>query len=201
MTSLQLSAGHDVDFITLKQELATELKEVNGSYYCTVRGLGRLLDISPSCLTDKRILACGQPHGLLIKLMKCSLEELPETLKPIAGLDYTKLVSEQHTQADGLLSEIVVSCIIKYYAYEARVKRTRAVQLDNLLSAVGVRHFFATILGNEGVSTSTPVLYESEEVDSSIDNRLATVKEVMSVLANAAPEFQEKALLTLLGVL
>lgn len=143
--------------------------------------------------------------------MKCSLEDLLETLKPIAGMDYTKLVSEHLTKSDYLLSEIVVSCVIKYYAYEARVKKTRAVQLDNLLSAVGVRQFFATILDSKQEALTSLVISDSvshepaapyTETDKpDIDNRIAAIKEIMSVLSNAAPEFQEKALLTLLGVL
>lgn len=203
MTNLRLPASQDndmLDFVGLKESISSELKFINGSYYCTIRGLSRLLDVSPSSFTDTRRQVNGAPMGLLLKVKECSVEELPESLKPIAGFDFKDQlhVVAPNTHVNLLLPEVVISCITKYYAYDCQKKRHRAIQFDNLFSAVGVRSFFKELLESPNDVT---VIKESSNVSNEVDNRISAVKEVMSVLADTSPEFKEKALLTLLGVL
>jgi hypothetical protein len=196
-----------LDFEVLQQRLQTEVKEKNGTYSCTIRGVARLLGISAGSLTDNRVLANGSPHGLLQKVKHCTLEELPSSLKPIQGFDFAdqkdgaKRTGSHCT--DMMLPEIVVSCIIKYYAYDARLKRPQAVVLDNLFSAMGIRSFFASLLKQEESKDEQvvhPVAVKTTQPCDS-DNRVAVVKEVLDVLSNCTPDYKEKALLTLLGVI
>lgn len=143
-TALAVSSHKDpfiLDFVALKQSIITELKEVNGSYYCTIRGLSRLIGVGSSTLTDTRRQLNGAPMGLLLKLAECSVEKLPESLKPIAGFDYKNQprISPTSNYVDVLLPEVVVACIVKYYAYDSNKPRQRAKQLDVLFASVGLR--------------------------------------------------------------
>lgn len=129
----------------LRAILLNELIKQEQAYLCTIRGLARLLSVSVSTLVDGRLRADGTSRGVLKRLTGCSPEELPESLKPIAGFDYT-LVRTANT-GTSLLPEVVVSCIVKYYAYDSGKPNQRAQQLDNMFSSVGVRSVFDQIAG------------------------------------------------------
>lgn len=190
-----------VDFEQLRSQLKDELFLIDGVYYCTIRGLSRLIDISAGCLTDNRPLKSGAPHGLLQKIKACTLAELPDSLKPIQGFDYSSQPSLNEAYTSYMLPEVVVSCIIKYYAYDAKVKKARALQLDNLFSTMGVRTFFSNLLlptPQQTTINTTTTVSNQEDV---FDSRLKAITESLSVLGACTPEYKEKALLTLLDVL
>lgn len=126
-----------LDMQLLRALLMDELKKDGGAYLCTLRGLARVLDMSVSTLVDGRKLKNGQPRGALVKLIECSPQDLPKSLQPIAGFDYTQNAQANSTMY--LLPEMVVSCIIKYYAYDSLKPNLRAYQLDNMFSVVGLR--------------------------------------------------------------
>jgi hypothetical protein len=185
-----------VNFEELRTQLKDELYLIDGVYYCTIRGLARLIDISAGCLTDNRALKSGAPHGLLQKIKACTLEELPESLKPIHGFDYAVQPSLNEAYTSYMLPEVVVSCVIKYYAYDAKIKKPRAARLDNLFSSMGVRTFFSNLLLDQPKQT---VVMNKQE--NNFDSRLKAISDSLSVLNACTPEYKEQALLTLLDVL
>jgi hypothetical protein len=131
----------------LRTMLLNELMKREGAYLCTIRGLARLLNISVSTLVDNRLRVDGVPRGVLKRLTRCSPDQLPDSLKPIAGFDY-KLNFSANTETC-YLPEVVISGVIKYYAYHADKPNQRAVQLDSMFSSIGVRTVFDQIAGQE----------------------------------------------------
>lgn len=147
----QIEKSDSVTFEYLKSLLDKELIYSEPSYYCTIRGLGRLLQISSAALTDKRLIkSTGKPQGVLSRLATCKGEELPESLKPAAGFDFRSMSNNVDTNTNtAWLPDTVIACVIKYYAYDARTCLTRAKQLDLLMTSIGVRAFFQQIVESE----------------------------------------------------
>lgn len=127
----------------LKVILCNELKKGDEGYLCTVRGLARMLGISVSTLVDTRKQQNDVPRGVLRRVVECSPNILPDSLKVIAGFDYRQstLLGAANSNTY-LLPEVVVSAVIKYYAYDSRKTIERAKQLDAMFAAVGVRSLF-----------------------------------------------------------
>jgi len=150
MTDISSNSQVEVTFDHLRGLLDKELTYIDPNYYCTIRGLSRLLSIQAASLCDSRLQKNGVPRGILKRLTMCSPENLPESLKPVAGFDYT--VISPNTKANfkankdtSLIPEVVAASIIKYYAYDARTVLQRAKQLDLLMTTVGIRNFFQQI--------------------------------------------------------
>lgn len=134
----------------LKAITLNELKKEDNTYYCTIRGLARLIGISSSTLTDGRKLKSGLPMSVLRRVAECSEDKLPETLKPIAGFDYRSAEGVKSPNSEtNLLPLDVVQAVIKFYAYEAQKPHQRAKQLDSMLSTVGAHAFFDNIFAGE----------------------------------------------------
>lgn len=116
--------------IQLWSSVLVELEEVGGRYYCSIRGLARLLGVSVSTFTDGRVRK-GRPRGLLWRLMLCSEEELPDSLKGLAGYCYLG-----EDGAARLLPQEVIEGIIRYYASDALVINERAVGLLGVIEVL-----------------------------------------------------------------
>lgn len=199
-------------FNLLKYAVEKEIQYHEPYYLCTIRGLARLLDMSSSTFTDSRVLSSGAPRGILLKLYECSTDKLPDSLKPVAGFNY-KIQSYNTRAADTLaayLPDMVVSCLVKYYATESRHRTQRAKQLDLFFNTVGVRSFFSKIAGDELVQQpvtevkllpAPPVL---EELTTQINptpartSTLADLKEILDLLPTK--EQKQKALIQLLNL-
>lgn len=150
MTDIIVDSQVEVTFDHLRGLLGKELTYIEPNHYCTIRGLGRLLNIQTASLCDSRLQKNGVPRGVLKRLVMCSPEDLPESLKPVAGFDYTVIspnakANFKANKDTSLLPEVVVASIIKYYAYDARTTLQRAKQLDLLMTTVGVRTFFQQV--------------------------------------------------------
>lgn len=91
----------------LKAILINELVKQEQGYLCTIRGLARLLAVSVSTLVDGRLRADGLSRGVLKRITTCSPDQLPDSLKPIAGFDYT--LARTANTGTSLLSEVVIS--------------------------------------------------------------------------------------------
>lgn len=100
-----------------------ELEESGGVYYCSIRGLARLLDVSVSTFTDGRVRN-GRPRGLFWRLMLCAEDELPPALRHLAGFNY---------QESPMLPQDVIKSVVSYYAKDAVVIKERAVELLEIL--------------------------------------------------------------------
>jgi hypothetical protein len=139
--------------------LRLELKKSDSGYLCTVRGLARLLGLSVSTIVDSRKQQNGIPRGVLRRLFECSPSILPESLQPISGFDYrsSALLGKANTHTY-LLPEVVVSGVIKFYAYDARKPIQRAKQLDYMLSAIGIRALFDRVMSSESSSFAVAAL-------------------------------------------
>jgi hypothetical protein len=122
------------DYLELWALLLGELVEWQGAHYCTIRGLARLLGVSVSTFTDNRPLKSGFPRGVLRRVAVCSEDDLPESLKPIAGFDYQLYITEDTEVC--LLSRNVVVCILKFYGYDSLKPSARARQLVKMLRYV-----------------------------------------------------------------
>lgn len=144
----------------LKAILVNELKKTDEGYCCTIRGLARLLGISVSTLVDPRLQKSGIPMGVLRRLTECSVEELPDSLKPIAGFDYRHHATDSKPNTETyLLPEVVISCVVKYYSLHSRKRCERAKQLDGMFSSIGVRALFEQVLS---IKDELPPLVESQ---------------------------------------
>lgn len=139
--------------------LAELTKEEDQTLECSIRGLARLLGLSTSTLTDSRKLKSGIPMGVLRRVAECSEDILPETLKPIAGFDYrTSRHYRSPNSETNLLPLEVVTCIIRYYAYDAQKPHQRARQLEAMFSDIGAYAFFNKILSDEKAELEPQVL-------------------------------------------
>lgn len=126
--------------------LGQELIYKDSAFFSTVRATARLLDLSPSTLLDSHPNKNGSPSGVLHKLFKCSVDELPESLKPLHGFNYQQCGALQSPNGVmRLLPEVVVMGLIRHYATDARHKRQRAVSLLQAFEAVGLRVFFSEV--------------------------------------------------------
>lgn len=160
----------------LKAILCNELKKTENGYLCTVRGLARLLGISVSTLVDTRRQNNNIPRGVLCRVAECSPDILPESLKAIAGFDYrqSSILGAANKQTY-LLPEVVISAVVKYYAYDARKTLQRAKQLDAMSSAVGVRAVFEQILNTK------------DEIDGNLKQQLDTDPVPVYVIPESNP--------------
>lgn len=187
----------NVSYAELDQLLHAELEIINNSYHCSIRGMGRLLNMHHSSLIDGRKQVNGQPRGLLRRLPDWSPEELPESLKPIQGFNYreqpqlTTATTPTRTHQNYLLPEVVIACVVKYYAYDARETSERAKRLDALFSSIGVRSVFSKIkhvpessIANTEVSPDTEAITitPAPTLTPSVDNLLQTETEVDKAL-------------------
>lgn len=164
MTDIVANAQTEVTFDYLRSLLDKELTFIEPNYYCTIRGLSRLLSIQAASLCDSRLQKNGVPRGTLKRLTMCSPENLPESLKPVAGFDYTIIspnakANFKANKDTSLIPEVVAASIIKYYAYDARTVLQRAKQLDLLMTTVGIRNFFQQIsTGNNQVEQKAEIV-------------------------------------------
>ncbi len=86
---------------------------------------------------------------LLLRLNNESIETLPITLQPLAGMSLTGSTSD--------IPEIVISCIVNYYAWESKrgesknadeeAKHEEAKKVALALNAIGIRAYFQKELG------------------------------------------------------
>lgn len=123
--STQLSSEQ----VLLWSMVLSELEEVGGVYYVSIRGLARLLGVSVSTFTDGRVRG-GRPRGLLWRLMLCSEEELPGSLRSLAGFNY------QGSGAARLLPQEVIEGVVRYYAEDALKVNSRAVELLGVIDVL-----------------------------------------------------------------
>jgi hypothetical protein len=140
----------EVSYAELGQLLNAELEVRDNNYFCSIRGASRLLNMHHSSLIDGRKQANGLAKGLLRRLPDWRPEDLPDSLKPIAGFDYKNqpqltTAATTRTHQNYMLPEVVVSSLVKYYAYDARETSERAKRLDALFSSIGVRSVFSKI--------------------------------------------------------
>jgi len=142
-------------FEELKAITLNELKKEGNTYKSTIRGLARLVGVSPSTLVDARKLKSGIPMSVLRRVAECSVDQLPETLKCIAGFDYRLCDGAKSPNSEtNLLPLDVVQAVIKFYAYDAQKPHQRAKQLDAMLSSVGAHAFFDQIFSEQVVETA-----------------------------------------------
>jgi hypothetical protein len=150
MTVIEREPTAPFDFseltIILKNEIITNPD--SDGLLATLSSLARLLGIRHSSLIDSSKQKNGLPKGLLLKLVYLSAENCPESLKPILGFDYRvqpyNLTPTTHPK---YLPELVVHCVINYYAYDARQPLLRAKQLSVLFGTLGVRAIFSSVKG------------------------------------------------------
>lgn len=145
------------DFNELLDSIKTEVIQNPDSdgFICSISGMSRLLDIQHSSLIDTGKQKNGLPKGLLPRLTYLSPEQSPESLKPILGFDYKiQPYNQTPTTKPKYLPELVVQCIINYYANDARQPLQRAKQLSVLFGTLGVRAVFSKVLGIEDISVS-----------------------------------------------
>jgi hypothetical protein len=142
------------DFNELADLIKSELKQNPDSdgFICGIRAVARLIGINHTSLIDSNKQKNGVPKGLLPRLTYWSPEEAPESLKPVLGFDYKiQPYNAAHTTQHKYLPELVVQCIINYYANDARQTLPRAKQLSVLFGTLGVRAVFSKVLGVEEV--------------------------------------------------
>lgn len=68
-----------------------------------------------------------------------SAKTLPKSLQPLSGMDLSGSASE--------ISEVVISCIINYYAWESKAANDQAKHVALALNAMGIRAYFQKALG------------------------------------------------------
>lgn len=163
MTQITLPVS-SLSYEELKAILCNELRKTEEGYLCTVRGLARMLGISVSTLIDTRKQMNNVPRGVLRRVAECSPDVLPDSLKAIAGFDYkASTILGAANSNTYLLPEVVVSGVIKYYAYDAKKTIERAKQLDSMFAAVGVRSLFDKII-EMPIDTVASSKYDAELV-------------------------------------
>lgn len=116
MTDITANSQTEVTFDYLRSLLDKELTFIEPNYYCTIRGLCRLLSLqSPASLIDKRLNKTTQkPRGILARVAACMCEELPDSLKPVAGFDYSALTQNTNANTNtALLPDTVIACVRK----------------------------------------------------------------------------------------
>lgn len=146
--------------------LGQELIYKDSAFFSTVRATARLLDLSPSTLLDSHLNKNGAPSGVLHKLFKCSVEELPESLKPLHGFNYQQCGALQSPNGImRLLPEVVIMGLIRHYATDARHKSQRAVTLLQAFEVVGLRAFLSEVYKHLKPADTT--LYPTEIVTAS----------------------------------
>lgn len=101
-----------------------ELEESDGVYYCSIRGLARLLDVSVSTFTDGRVRN-GKPKGLFWRLMVCVKEDLPPSLQDLSGFNY---------QESLMLPQDVIKAVVAYYAKDVIITKKRAQDILDILN-------------------------------------------------------------------
>lgn len=143
------------------------LKE--SGFYSTVRACARLLDLSPSTLLDSHILKNGTPSGVLHKLFRCSVDELPESLKPLHGFDYRRCEALQTPKGVmKLLPEYVIMGLIRHYGSDARHKTKKAGILLAAFETVGLRVFlqkvYSRILLEESIMSNKSLHVEASVI-------------------------------------
>jgi hypothetical protein len=190
MTLIEREPTAPFDFseltVILKNEIITNPD--SDGLLATIRAVARLLGISHSSLVDNRKQKNGLPKGLLCKLQDWSPEECPESLKPILGFDYkVQPYNLTPTTTHKYLPELVVHCIINYYAYDARQPLLRAKQLSVLFGTLGVRAIFSSVKGvpleaakplkfEEATSKSSPLPSSDFSTSSCIEQTLELLK-------------------------
>jgi hypothetical protein len=105
------------------------LIEPPGDYCCTIRGLARMLDVSTSTFTDKRLVGVAgrRPRGIFWRIYMCEPEELPPSLQEIAGFNYKEVE---------YLPSVVINAVVQYYAEDVLPKPSeRALVLREVIKA------------------------------------------------------------------
>ena len=133
MGMLSMSKLMTVEEVDVWSVVLVELEEWRGVYYCSIRGLARILGVSVSTFTDGRV-SKGRPRGLLWRLMLCSEEELPESLRSLAGFNYQEVPAVNGKAR--MLPQPVIEGLVKYYAFDCLEIKERAVLLVGILDAL-----------------------------------------------------------------
>lgn len=173
------------DYNTLRELVGKEIKQNPDSdgYLCSIRGLAKILGIQHSSLIDSSKQKNGLPQGILLKLTHWSADEVPDSLKPVLGFDY-KIQPYNHTPTTSpkYLPEIVIQCVIEYYARDARQPLDRAKQLLTLFGTLGVRSLFAKVLGDEPVN-ATAAEQDIYLVTQTQETKLNPVQEALELIS------------------
>lgn len=102
----------------------------DGKAYVTASGLARLTGISRRALCTR-----------LLENIKGN-KNLPECLKPFAGMNFK---GEQNQEF--VIPDIVASAIIEYYAFESKVRKEQAVSVYRAFASIGFRAWIQQELG------------------------------------------------------
>lgn len=123
------------------------------------RAVARLAGVGATTISER----------LLAKLKACTPEDVPTSLKPLAGKDL-RLLTE--------IDEVTISCIVSYYAWESQQGCNDTAKCVALaLQAMGTRGFFQREYGWHDPKTS-----ELSEVKSLIVQMLGKMSQMESKL-------------------
>ena len=127
-------------------KIAKEVRiDEEGQAWTSLKGVAQLCGTSVKELIDSRNKkGSHQRIGLLYWLLDLTFEELPNSLKPFFGLDFTNKKPNQSVE-EIEIPDVLVAAIVSYYAHEHWEEKEQAKKSFISFSAIGLRELIENV--------------------------------------------------------
>ena len=126
--------------------IAKEVRiDEEGQAWTSLKGVAKLCGVNVKELIDSKNKKGSQQRiGLLYWLLDLTFEELPNSLKPFFGLDFTERKLNQGEE-EIEIPDVLVAAIVSYYAHEHWEEKEQAKKSFISFSAIGLRELLENV--------------------------------------------------------